>query len=126
MQSVTSNAVSKANSYSESETFTGRYWTNGKKIYRKVYNLTSTIANMSTNLSSITNAETVITLRGVAIMRDFIMPIPWGDSNYSTTWCGYINMSPNSKRPYLYIMTSGNNSYSFNVIVIVEYTKTTD
>ena len=35
MQSVTSNAVAKANSFYTTEVFTGKYFTNGKKIYKK-------------------------------------------------------------------------------------------
>ena len=35
MQSVSSNAVSKALSYSTTEHFTGKYWTDGKKIYSR-------------------------------------------------------------------------------------------
>ena len=46
MQSVTSNAVAVANSYSTSETFTGKYWIDGKKIYKKTYyNLNIEITN---------------------------------------------------------------------------------
>ena len=37
MQSVTSNAVSKAMSYSTNEYFTGKYWVDGKKIYGRVF-----------------------------------------------------------------------------------------
>ena len=33
MQSVTSNAVAVANSYSTTEHFTGKYWIDGKPIY---------------------------------------------------------------------------------------------
>jgi hypothetical protein len=37
MQSVTSNAVAKCLSYSTGEVDTGKIWTDGSKIYRKVY-----------------------------------------------------------------------------------------
>jgi hypothetical protein len=35
MQSVTSNAVARAGSYTADEHFTGRYWKNGRKIFEK-------------------------------------------------------------------------------------------
>ena len=44
MQSVTSNAVAKAMSYSTTEHFTGKYWIDGKKIYRNVVEYTSPVS----------------------------------------------------------------------------------
>ena len=65
MQSVTSNAVSKAMSYSTTEHFTGKYWIDGKKIYRKVSIATlnqqvDTSAYKNTGAPLPNNAETYI------------------------------------------------------------------
>lgn len=42
MNSVTSNAVAAALSYLWTEVFTGKYWVNGKQIYRKTVSLAFT------------------------------------------------------------------------------------
>jgi hypothetical protein len=65
MQSVTSNAVAVANSYSTTEHFTEKYWIDGKKIYRKVSIATlnqqvDTSAYKNTGAPLPSNAETYI------------------------------------------------------------------
>ena len=119
--------MAKCLSYSETEVFTGGYWIDGKKIYRKTYKATYSQLNISVILPPVVNMQTTIKYWGTAIMRDYIMPIPWsGTESSDTNWFGYINLSPHTKQPYLYIQTSTHNSYPSDVIINVEYTKTTD
>ena len=128
MQSVTSNAVAVANSYSENETFTGRYWVNGKKIYRRVFGYTLTANNQSKSFS-IPNYEKKITLYGNLRNpsgTDFCIPYHFADiTNYYGTYC-YIN----SRTSTLYFYPYSSNSSYFQtgsaVEITVEYTKTTD
>ena len=57
MQSVTSNAVSKVMTYSTSEQFTGKYFIDGKKIYRKCY--------IETNAGEWSNNQTIDTISNI-------------------------------------------------------------
>lgn len=61
MQSVTSNAVSKVMTYSTNEQFTGKYFIDGKKIYRKCY-IEASAGSWSNNqtIDTISNFETFI------------------------------------------------------------------
>ena len=43
--------INDCNTYSTNETFTGKYWIDGKKIYRKIYE--TTLPNCSTNGTSV-------------------------------------------------------------------------
>jgi hypothetical protein len=118
--------VAECLKYSETEVFTGGYWLDSKKIYRKTYKVTFSQLDVSTQLPPVVNMQTTIKYWGTAIMKDYIMPLPWTDTILNTNWFGYINLSSHTKRPYLYIYTSSNNSSPFDVIINVEYTKTTD
>lgn len=66
MQSVTSNAVAKAGSYSTEEHFTGRYWIDGKKIYGSTFNITANV-NAGTVIPLSLNVSTPIKLEGVVL-----------------------------------------------------------
>ena len=104
--------------YSTEETFTGKYWIDGKKIYRKV--ILSTVGNINSILGSL-NIEHTINLFGKA------------NSNYNQKW----------SIPNIYhIEPKYNNTVTYKgeipeiqfwefyretdaVEVIIEYTKTT-
>ena len=55
MQSVSSNAVSKALSYSTEEHFTGKYYYDGKPIYEKVYLLQHAVGAVADDRFTISN-----------------------------------------------------------------------
>ena len=124
MHSVTSNAVANAMNYSTSEVNTGKKWVDGKPIYRiTLQSIAGDIGNNTEErLSSILidkNVDKVVTLRGFidfnAINR--IVPIP---NNYI-----YLNYNTSDK--YIYINNSFTSlSTNVGVILIAEYTKTTD
>ena len=111
MQSVTSNAVAVANSYSTTEQKTGGVWIDGKPIYRKVWVLSSPISlsvNTWTTLSEvvITNAESIVTVKLQGEYPcDFNCTISYKYGNYLRV------LSPQAWGVSL---------------VILEYTKTTD
>ena len=119
MHSVTSNAVAVANSYSTSETFTGRYWIDGKKIYRKCFSgsVTSTTQTISHGLGG--NISDVVDIKAVIKISGLFMPF------------GYYNVYNGSAQNVSVYINSGNlvllNTYTGGTYkIIFEYTKTTD
>ena len=119
MQSVSSNAVAVANSYSTSETFTGRYWIDGKKIYRKCFSgsVTSTTQTISHGLGN--TISDVVDIKAVIKISGLFMPF------------GYYNVYNGSAQNVSVYINSGNlillNTYTGGTYkIIFEYTKTTD
>ena len=84
--------INDCNTYSTSETFTGKYWIDGKKIYRK----TKTVNNSS-------NGEAVA--------------VDMGLSNIDNIWVDYSHsyLDTNSNLRYYGIGNDGNSGYWFNV-----------
>lgn len=107
----------KPDIYSTTEIDTGKVWIDGKKIYRKVYAITSNLPGVDTNASfsvSDLNIEHCTHLRG------------W---TYSSTY-GYIDLYFYNNGNYNYLHLSSNTTinyrYHFNtseIYFIIEYTK---
>ena len=120
------NIIDKFNSYSTEETFTGKYWIDGKKIYRKVVDL-GLIGTESADKSYTigTNIEKLIECKAKLISSTNtscdLIPVENDDvyakvNTYSKN--GVINIT---------LKRSGIGHYSDrNLVVTVEYTKTTD
>ena len=121
MQSVSSNAVAKAMSYSTDEQFTGKYWINGKKIYTKTLDCGS-LPNSSQKYIDIgiVNLDTIIKHEGISYNAHYALSIPYvsGSSSY--------NVEVFYNDGYLRIITSINRSDFTNTYITIEYTKTTD
>jgi len=110
--------------YSTDETFTGMYWIDGKKVYRKVVVYTETRASGdSIPIGTISNMDTVINCNimfkasnGVTFWAERYS----GSSDYVVMWIdtgGIITIR----------QTNGSSVYlSAPIYAIVEYTKTTD
>lgn len=113
VQPVSSQAVAESKSYSTTETLTGGYWIDGKKIYRNVFKITSAISGATwgwggLSSSIFANVDTLIECKATLIEN--------GTNSYSV--CCYARKSAG----FLIQSTSAPaNSY-----FIVEYTKTTD
>ena len=118
MQSVTSNAVAKANSYSTTEQKTGGVWIDGKPIYRKVVDVGSMPNRVTKSVPhNILNLDNIINITGYARNGVEKLPLPFVSAAYNIEV--YIN-SGNIKIGSIqdYSMYSG--------YVVLEYTKTTD
>lgn len=128
MHSVTSNAVARANSYSMTEHFTGRYWINGKPIYRKVIDFgalpNSTAKTVAHNLSNVIFTKMYgIAFNSSGTLADFYYPLPYS-SCAGTDNARNIELAVNGT--YVEVDTKVNRSYLDKTYIILEYTKTTD
>ena len=132
MQSVTSNAVAVANSYSTSETFTGRYWIDGKKIYRRVWDTTAPTVGVQNQFfeKSISidfpNIKDVISARGFIVSRNYanIMPLPY-IANTNDWGAIYFRPSP-EKTMVIHLGIDAGGHTGQPMKIILEYTKATD
>ena len=115
----------ETDNYSTEETFTGKYWVDGKKIYRKVVDL-GTLVNADTKLitSGISEQIYPIKIYGFAIKSDEMFPLPfiWGDTSTFINYCGLFYDRENNQ---FYFKTNRDMS-AYTGIGILEYTKTTD
>lgn len=114
--------LSKAESYSTTETWTGGYWIDGKKIYRKVV-YCGALPNATTKsvTHNISNMATLIKLGGFSIGTSDTMPIPYinvGNLSYGVQL--YVSSTTIS------IQTGTNRTNYASTYIILEYTKTTD
>jgi len=119
MQSVTSNAVAVAGSYSTTEQFTGRYWIDGKKIYRKCFSGSVTSSNQTISHGLGNTISDVVDIKAVIKISGLFMPF------------GYYNVYNGSAQNVSVYINSGNivllNTYSGGTYkIILEYTKTTN
>lgn len=121
MHSVTSNAVAKSLSYSETEQLTGGKWIDGKPIYRKVVDIgylpNTSIKYVQHNIS---NIDKVLSISGV-VKRDsddltYNIPSMWSTSGVTYFVILYANKTQIS------IRTTGNRN-EFGGYAILEYTK---
>lgn len=106
-------------SYSTDETFTGKYWIDGKPIYRKVIDFgalpNTTEKTVNHNIS---NLDTLIKMECIAKSASGAMNIP------------YINISDSSASVSIFYNTTniairtGYDRSAYRAIVILEYTKT--
>ena len=108
--------------YSTTEQFTGKYWIDGKKIYRK-YTVTGTLPN-NTRKSvphNVSNLNRVIGITGMAY-----------DSNGNQITLPFNNIDVNGtvvvwvKNDDIVILTTNDLTAYTESFVIIEYTKTTN
>lgn len=116
---ISSSSIS---SYSTEETFTGRFWIDGKPIYRKV--LTG-IFNNGTEVSIANlNIATMVRVDGYTTFTNgYSSPIPYCSPGSGVL--ADIRISPLNSSPVILFDLAGgwsNNTYH----LILEYTKTTD
>ena len=115
MHSVTSNAVATALStrldYIYNEVDTGMKWVNGKPIYRKVFNLSATLSNVSTSLLRDLNIE--------FLLRNDLNVFHSNQMYWVTNGILY---NTNTKK----IAFSSTYSSVWVLFYVIEYTKTTD
>ena len=126
MQSVTSNAVSRAMSYSTSEVNTGKKWIDGKTIYRKVLTATLQTNEEVLTLTVSHQMKTLVSLKGLLSKEntDFVIPYCFIDGSHAFqiyTYCQGVNLFIIPRSPDGTYFTAG-----CVVRAIVEYTKTTD
>ena len=111
MHSVTSNAVSRAMSYSTNEVNTGKKWIDGKTIYRKVLVSQNTIFVDSSDYKNSgapfpDNLELIISIEARLLIKNWLY--------YSTG------------NPTLYVASINPTTISAGEHFIIEYTKITD
>lgn len=110
---------SGASHYSTTEQFTGMYWIDGKKIYRKVIDFGALPNTTSKNKAhNISNLDSIITLKGMATNSPYYLPLPLT----SIALAGQVKLEASSTN---ITITTGDDKRSYNGIVIIEYTKTT-
>lgn len=117
--------INDCNTYSTDETFTGKYWINGKKIYRKIINF-GALPNSTTKsvAHGISNLDEVLLLNAIAKSGTSYKTIPDVISTNAAQYLtGQIKISISSGNIVIY--TESNQS-SFSAYITIEYTKTTD
>lgn len=110
--------------YSTEETFTGKYWIDGKKIYRKVISVSNMEISSAASISTgITNLNELISLNGIYtnISAGTKTPYPMTQNTGTILNCVYYQGN---------IGFVGNETYSIGPdrihTFILEYTKTTE
>lgn len=107
------------NTYSTSETWTGKYWVDGKKIYRKVVDCGTLPINSEKTVDFDMSAiDNVINVYGICTDNISFQPIPY---IWNELYIGAFVRKSNNK---LYIWSNYNFS-AFTSYITVEYTKTT-
>ena len=111
--------------YSTVETRTNDIWIDGKPIYRMVVKVGSVTKSSTTKVVMNTGElDTVISLRGTGVYgTGTIRPLPFASSTDGNIIS--LGISTYATTPTIQI-TAGSSGALSNVIVIVEYTKTTD
>ena len=120
INAYSTNYINNINKYSTSETFTGKYWVNGKPIYRKVFSFTlgSTVpadyvvANMPSNYEQVTLLYAIANMSGG---NKVPIPISWNNA-YD---CGIMIQSNR-----ICIRPTWDAFVNATGYVILEYTKT--
>lgn len=106
--------------YSTDETFTGMYWIDKKKIYRRVFEISSPVPTSTTNLTSSQDCESLVSQGGeIIIDTNTIFPFPRTYSNFECQ----LRVAADHNIAFYRSDTSINYS---KIICWVEYTKTTD
>ena len=112
------NYVNDLVNYSTSEVNTGKKWIDGKDIYRKVITMQNqAVAQVS--VGTISNMDSVVSLNGLLLSSTVKNII--GSHNDDSNYVSRLYMYQNS---IYYQQGSGWQSTSYNIQVIVEYTKT--
>ena len=129
MNPVTSNAVAKAVNYSTDEVKTGATWIDGKPIYRKVLNISTSAFTAGNNWVdiSIPNLETVVDIKGVTkhntSSSNYVLPVSPQDN---TSRLMLDTISSSSLLVSVGSWWVENKIHYSELNVILEYTKTTD
>jgi len=115
---------SEDNNYSTDEKLTGKYWINGKPIYRKVFVTTSpTNAGTTTKVADLSNIDTIISIEGLLQYSTSVGAGQWEPINW--TWNGDSTSSTFFYNDGIYQnVASARTNKDENIIV--EYTKSTD
>lgn len=102
------------------ETFTGKYWIDGKPIYRKVWTIgASSTLNQDISISApITNLDKVVDFRGGVYFENYY--VPWNFYNWANTTFSYIAFYRNGNINYRIARAISSANF------IVEYTKTSE
>lgn len=106
--------------YSTTETFTGKYWVDGKQIYSKVINVPAQEAGIlvETDLTSL-NISIPISIKGMMVFNsNYYAPFLSSDQE-DTTLNVYISVKDNK----LQVMTGTKRKIFDGSFVILEYTK---
>ena len=123
MHSVSSNAVAESLSYSTTEQRTGGVWIDGKPIYRKVLNIgdavNGTIVNHNLNIKKYIHYFGSCNLEGQSGFS-YYWSIPYFNNEANTT--GKIAIGNFYTNSFSLISSWGLS----NVMIWLEYTKTTD
>ena len=110
------SAIEKQNSYSTEETYTGKRWIDGKKIYRKVYKCTA-----ATSLVSNADWKTVpgwdVDVTDVAVITHLFG---------STYYWGRIDWSKSSNNKLVWSCLNSAITVPLDAALTIEYTKLTD
>lgn len=116
--------INKINNYSTEETFTGKYWINGKPIYRKVIDIgvlpNNTILEIDTGLDS--TIVRPINMHGYAYNSTsgaFLM-LPYLIDGDGSIYLAYIASTSKFR------ITTTTDRTHLNAYIVLEYTKTTD
>lgn len=119
------NGMDLSNTYSTSEQVVGT-WIDGKPIYRKVFTQQNmnTITDVATNVDSMVKMECLVRQTTYNDWRN----VPWlyvqGSSYGNYGWAGGFYYSTSDNK--IYFQTGSNLSDINRLIMIIEYTKTTD
>ena len=120
---------SRDNSYSTDEVLTGKFWIDGKPIYRKVFETTTpATADTDTVLMKIADdVESIVDLSGFLYYSTNptqIEPINWSYSGTQPYMTTYVREDNDGELHIRQKASGGRNNKS--EYIIVEYTKTTD
>ena len=126
MHSVTSNAVSRAMSYSTDEVNTGKKWIDGKTIYRKVLTATLQTNEEVLKLTVSHQIKSLVSIKGLLSKENIDFVIPYCFIEGSTvfqiyTYCYGADL-------FIIPRSSDGTYFTAGCVVraIVEYTKITD
>ena len=115
--------VNKLNAYSTEEVFTGKYWIDGKPIYKKVFTFTS-LENSSDNaVGSINELSSLVAINGWANVGGMLQSLPHSDYR-AIEW--NIGLAFDWGNKNVVVRKGPSGTVIGNSCVIVEYTKTTD
>ena len=127
LHAVSSNAVAESLSYSTTEQKTGGVWIDGKPIYRKV--ISNTLPNSGGNIligTLSTDIENVVDARFILVGSEFqSVDACYSGGNYTPLNVGFINTAGTNKGK-AYYKSYVTSYYGATVVLIAEYTKTTD
>jgi hypothetical protein len=120
MHSVTSNAVSRAMSYSTTEQKTGGKWIDGKPIYKKTFYSATNWANYAI-IGNIPNIGTIVTIKDITGQSDNKYIQNFGMNNDGTQ-ASYSNVDVSSGN--VAVIRLGTFANNLPSTVTIEYTKT--